>query len=473
LVDEAAAALANQIGSVPTEIDDLERQATSLEIEQAALKREKDEASRERLDAVRKELAEVREQSKALRARWQQERGAIGRIAELKTHLEALRFEAEEQTRKGNLQRAAELQYGEIPKAEAELRKLTESASPDAKAPHRMLKEEVDEEDIAAVVSKWTGIPVAKMLEGEMQKLVTMEDRLRQRVIGQDAALTVVANAIRRSRAGLSDPKRPIGSFIFLGPTGVGKTETARALAEFLFDDESAMVRIDMSEYMEKHAVARLIGAPPGYVGYDEGGQLTEAVRRRPYAVILFDEIEKAHADVFNVLLQVLDDGRLTDSKGRTVDFKNTVLIMTSNLGATQLTTAWANGEEGFAEATERVLAILREHFRPEFLNRIDDVVVFHPLGEEQLTRIIDLRLAELTTMLADRKITLTLTPAARRFIFKSGYDRAYGARPLKRAIQRLVQDPLAVKILDGSVRHGDHVTVDASKSALTFNVGP
>jgi ATP-dependent Clp protease ATP-binding subunit ClpB len=473
LVDEAAAALAIQIGSVPTEIDDLERRATSLEIEQAALKREKDEASRERMEIVQKELAEVREKSKALRARWQQERGAIGRVAELKTHLEALRFEAEEQTRKGNLQRAAELQYGEIPQSEAELRKLTESTSPDAKAPNRMLKEEVDEEDIAAVVSKWTGIPVAKMLEGEMQKLVTMEDRLRQRVIGQDAALTVVANAIRRSRAGLSDPKRPIGSFIFLGPTGVGKTETARALAEFLFDDESAMVRIDMSEYMEKHALARLIGAPPGYVGYDEGGQLTEAVRRRPYAVVLFDEIEKAHADVFNVLLQVLDDGRLTDSKGRTVDFKNTVLIMTSNLGATQLTTAWAEGEEGFAEATERVLAILREHFRPEFLNRIDDVVVFHPLGEEQLTRIIDLRLAELTTMLADRKITLSLTPAARKFIFKSGYDRAYGARPLKRAIQRLVQDPLAIKILDGSVRPTNHVTVDATKSALTFATTP
>jgi len=473
LVDEAAAALAIQIGSVPVEIDDLERHATSLEIEQAALKREKDETSRQRMEIVQKELAEVREQAKALRARWQTERGAIGRVAELKTHLEALRFEAEEQTRKGNLQRAAELQYGEIPNAEAELRKLTETASPDAKAPNRMLKEEVDEEDIAAVVSKWTGIPVAKMLEGEMQKLVTMEDRLRQRVVGQDAALTVVANAIRRSRAGLSDPKRPIGSFIFLGPTGVGKTETARALAEFLFDDEAAMVRIDMSEYMEKHAVARLIGAPPGYVGYDEGGQLTEAVRRRPYAVVLFDEIEKAHTDVFNVLLQVLDDGRLTDSKGRTVDFKNTVLIMTSNLGATQLTTAWAEGEEGFAEATTRVMAALREHFRPEFLNRIDDVVVFHPLGEEQLTHIIDLRLAELTAMLADRKITITLTPAARKFIFKSGYDRAYGARPLKRAIQRLVQDPLAIKILDGTVHHGDNVTVDATKSALTFAVTP
>jgi ATP-dependent Clp protease ATP-binding subunit ClpB len=471
LVDEAAAALANQIGSVPTEIDDLERQATNLEIEQAALKREKDEASRERLEAVQKELAEVREKAQSLRARWQTERGAIGKIAELKTHLEALRFEAEEQTRKGNLQRAAELQYGEIPKAEAELRKLTESADVDGKARHRMLKEEVDEEDIAKVVSRWTGIPVAKMLEGEMQKLITMEDRLRQRVVGQDAALTAVANAIRRSRAGLSDPKKPIGSFIFLGPTGVGKTETARALAEFLFDDEAAMIRIDMSEYMEKHAVARLIGAPPGYVGYDEGGQLTEAVRRRPYAVILFDEIEKAHSDVFNVLLQVLDDGRLTDSKGRTVDFKNTVLIMTSNLGAQQLSTAWAEGEEGFAEASERVMGVLREHFRPEFLNRIDDVVVFHPLGEEQLTHIIDLRLADLQKLLTDRKITLELTPAARKAIFKAGYDRAYGARPLKRAIQRLVQDPLATRILDGTVRHGDHVVVDATKQGLTFNV--
>ncbi len=471
LVDEAAAALANQIGSVPTEIDDLERQATNLEIEQAALKREKDPASKERLEAVQKELAEVREKAKSLRARWQQERGAIGKIAELKTRLEQLRFEAEENTRKGNLQRAAELQYGEIPKAEAELRKLTELADSDGKAPNRMLKEEVDEEDIAAVVSRWTGIPVSKMLEGEMQKLVQMEDRLRQRVVGQDKALTVVANAIRRSRAGLSDPKKPIGSFIFLGPTGVGKTETARALAEFLFDDEQAMVRIDMSEYMEKHAVARLIGAPPGYVGYDEGGQLTEAVRRRPYSVVLFDEIEKAHSDVFNVLLQVLDDGRLTDSKGRTVDFKNTVLIMTSNLGASQLATAWTDSEDGFEEASERVMGVLREHFRPEFLNRIDDVVVFHPLGEKQLEHIIDLRLADLEKLLADRKITIELTSAARKAIFKAGYDRAYGARPLKRAIQRLVQDPLATKILDGTVRHGDHVVVDAGKQGLTFNV--
>jgi ATP-dependent Clp protease ATP-binding subunit ClpB len=484
LVDEAAAALAIQIGSVPVEIDDLERRATSLEIERAALKREKDAGSKERLEVVERELAEVKESAAGLRARWQKERGAIGKIAELKEQLESLRFQMQEETRKGNLQRAAELQYGEIPKREAELRELTaeqdaavsadeaEAATGVPSRRSRMLKEEVDEEDIAAVVSKCTGIPVSKMLEGEMQKLVQMEDRLRERVVGQDEALSVVANAIRRSRAGLSDPKRPIGSFIFLGPTGVGKTETAKALAEFLFDDEAAMVRIDMSEYMEKHAVARLIGAPPGYVGYDEGGQLTEAVRRRPYAVILFDEIEKAHPDVFNVLLQVLDDGRLTDSKGRTVDFKNTVLIMTSNVGAGQLSTAWAQGEEGFEEAKVRVMDELRKHFKPEFLNRVDDIVIFHPLGDEQLTHIVDLRLKDLQNLLADRKITLELTEGARKAIFKAGYDRAYGARPLKRSIQRMVQDKLAVKILDGSVLHGDHVLVTAGKSgALEFKV--
>ncbi len=514
LVDEAAAALAIQIGSVPVEIDDLERQATSLEIERAALGRETDANSRERLEVVERELAEVKEKVAGLRARWQQERGAIGRIAELKESLEGLRFQQMEETRKGNLQRAAELQYGEIPKAEAELRELTavqeaavaedaaldgardtqvsesrpgapalgageagSSASPQndrsgEKRPRRMLKEEVDEEDIAAIVSKWTGIPVSKMLEGEMQKLVRMEDRLRERVVGQDEALSAVANAIRRSRAGLSDPKRPIGSFIFLGPTGVGKTETARALAEFLFDDEAAMVRIDMSEYMEKHAVARLIGAPPGYVGYDEGGQLTEAVRRRPYSVVLFDEIEKAHPDVFNVLLQVLDDGRLTDSKGRTVDFKNTVLIMTSNVGASALMTAWAEGEEGFEDAKVRVMESLRQQFRPEFLNRVDDIVVFHPLAEAQLTHIVDLRLKDLQALLADRKITLELTEPARHAIFKAGYDRAYGARPLKRAIQRMVQDKLAVRILDGSVLHGDHVVIDAAADGgLRFTV--
>ncbi len=483
LVDEAAAALAIQIGSVPVEIDDLERRATSLEIERAALKREKDAGSKERLEVVERELAEVKENSAALRARWQKERGAIGKIAELKEQLDSLRFQMGEETRKGNLQRAAELQYGEIPKLEAELRTLTaeqdaavredeaEAKAGVAKRPSRMLKEEVDEEDIAAVVSKWTGIPVSKMLEGEMQKLVQMEDRLRDRVVGQDEALSAVANAIRRSRAGLSDPKRPIGSFIFLGPTGVGKTETARALAEFLFDDEAAMVRIDMSEYMEKHAVARLIGAPPGYVGYDEGGQLTEAVRRRPYSVVLFDEIEKAHPDVFNVLLQVLDDGRLTDSKGRTVSFKNTVLIMTSNVGAGQLATAWAQGEDGFEEAKGRVMDELRKHFKPEFLNRVDDIVIFHPLADEQLAHIVDLRLKDLQALLADRKITLELTEGARKAIFKAGYDRAYGARPLKRAIQRLVQDKLAVKILDGTVLHGDHVVVTSGKNGLEFVV--
>jgi len=471
LVDEAAAALAIQIGSVPVEIDDLERRGTSLEIERAALKRETDAGSKERLEIVERELAEVKEKAAGLRARWQTERGAIGRIAELKEKLESLRFQAGEETRKGNLQRAAELQYGEIPKMEAELKTLTEAQDQVAGNSSQLLKEEVDEEDIAAIVSKWTGIPVSKMLEGEMQKLVQMEDRLRERVVGQDEALSAVANAIRRSRAGLSDPKRPIGSFIFLGPTGVGKTETARALAEFLFDDEAAMVRIDMSEYMEKHAVARLIGAPPGYVGYDEGGQLTEAVRRRPYAVVLFDEIEKAHPDVFNVLLQVLDDGRLTDSKGRTVDFKNTVLIMTSNVGAAQLSTAWAEGEEGFEEAKGRVMEALRQQFRPEFLNRVDDIVVFRPLGDEQLTHIVDLRLRDLQTLLADRKITLELTDKARHAIFTAGYDRAYGARPLKRAIQRMVQDKLAVKILDGTVLHGDHVLVDAGKDGLTFTV--
>jgi ATP-dependent Clp protease ATP-binding subunit ClpB len=493
LIDEAAAALAIQIGSVPVEIDDLERRATSLEIERAALQREKDANSQERLVEVERELADVQESAAALRARWQKERGAIGEIASLKARLEELRFEAEDATRKGNLQRAAELQYGEIPKAESELRELTqeqdgliaaEKAAGAAdetqipfgndkqkSAPSRMLKEEVDEEDVAAIVSKWTGIPISKMLEGEVQKLTQMEDRLRKRVVGQDEALVAVANAIRRSRAGLSDPKRPIGSFIFLGPTGVGKTETARALAEFLFDDEQAMVRIDMSEYMEKHAVARLIGAPPGYVGYDEGGQLTEAIRRRPYAVVLFDEIEKAHPDVFNVLLQVLDDGRLTDSKGRTVDFKNAVLIMTSNTGASQLATTWAEGEQGFEEAKVRVMEELRKQFRPEFLNRVDDIVVFHPLAKDQLTHIVDLRLAELQKMLGDRRITLTLSDAAREAVFKAGYDKAYGARPLKRAIQRLVQDPLAMRILDGRVLHGDHVVIDAGKAGLEFVV--
>jgi ATP-dependent Clp protease ATP-binding subunit ClpB len=472
LVDEAAASLAIQIGSVPEEIDTLERNITSLEIERAALKRETDANSRERREAVERELAALKEKATGLRARWQKEREAITRLSEVKAQVERLKFEADEQTRLGKLDRAAQIRYGELPKLEAELREL--NSIQDAMAGgNRMLKEEVDEEDIAAIVSKWTGIPVSKMLEGEVQKLVRMESRLRERVVGQDDALTTVANAIRRSRAGLSDPKRPIGSFLFLGPTGVGKTETARALAEFLFDDEQSMVRIDMSEYMEKHAVARLIGAPPGYVGFDEGGQLTEAVRRRPYAVILFDEIEKAHPDVFNVLLQVLDDGRLTDAKGRTVDFKNTVLIMTSNLGAHLLQGESLDSEAAFDVAREQVMDVLKAHFRPEFLNRVDDIVIYRPLGEEQLTHIIDLRLSDLKKLLADRKITLELTEGAKHQLMLTGYDRAYGARPLKRALQKLIQDPLAIKILDGEVLHGDTVLIDADPlhARLEFKV--
>jgi ATP-dependent Clp protease ATP-binding subunit ClpB len=472
LVDEAAASLAIQIGSVPMEIDQLERRIMSLEIERTALKRETDRNSKERLEAVVRELASLKEEATGLRARWQTEREAITRLTEVKKKIEALRFEMEEQTRRGNLERSAAIQYGELPQLEAELKRLT-AQQDGAAGGHRLLKEEVDEEDIAKIVSKWTGIPVDKMLEGEVRKLVEMEGRLRERVVGQEEALQTVANAIRRSRAGLSDPKRPIGSFLFLGPTGVGKTETARALAEFLFDDEQNMIRIDMSEYMEKHAVARLIGAPPGYVGYDEGGQLTEAVRRRPYSVILFDEIEKAHPDVFNILLQVLDDGRLTDSKGRTVDFKNTVLIMTSNLGAHLLQSENLESEAAFDAAREQVMQLLRQHFRPEFLNRVDDVVIFGPLGEEQLEHIVDLRLGDVRKLLEPRKITLELTDAARHQLLLTGYDRQYGARPLKRAIQRLIQDPLAIKILDGEVLHGDHIRIDADplKNRLLFEV--
>jgi ATP-dependent Clp protease ATP-binding subunit ClpB len=473
LVDEAAASLAIQIGSVPVEIDQLERQMISLEIERTALKRETDKNSKERLEQVVRELAALKEKATGLRARWQTERAAITRLTDVKKKIEALRFEMEEQTRRGNLERSAAIQYGELPQLEAELKLLNAKQDGAVSGNGRLLKEEVDEEDIAKIVSKWTGIPVDKMLEGEVRKLVEMEGRLRDRVVGQDEALETVANAIRRSRAGLSDPKRPIGSFLFLGPTGVGKTETARALAEFLFDDEHALVRIDMSEYMEKHAVARLIGAPPGYVGYDEGGQLTEAVRRRPYSVILFDEIEKAHPDVFNILLQVLDDGRLTDSKGRTVDFKNTVLIMTSNLGAHLLQSENLESESAFDAAREQVMQLLRQSFRPEFLNRVDDVVVFRPLGESQLEHIVDLRLADLRKLLEPRKITLELTSGARHQLLFTGYDRQYGARPLKRAIQRLIQDPLAIKILDGEVLHGDHIRIDADplKNRLLFEV--
>jgi ATP-dependent Clp protease ATP-binding subunit ClpB len=464
LIDEAAASLRIQIDSLPTDIDQLERKATQLEIEKQALKKEDDTNSRERLALIDKELAEIRERSNTLKANWKKEKDLIARIRALKEQIEKLKTEEQAEERKGNLQRVAEIRYGSIRQSEDELAKLSKQMQ--SSGGIRMLKEEVDEEDVARIVSKWTGIPVSKMLEGEVKKLVTMEERLRQRVVGQDAALERVANAIRRSRAGLSDPKRPIGSFIFLGPTGVGKTELARALAEFLFDDEHAMLRIDMSEYMEKHSVARLIGAPPGYVGYEEGGQLTEQVRRRPYAVVLFDEIEKAHPDVFNVLLQMMDDGRLTDGKGRVVDFKNTIIIMTSNIGSSYLQSDHVRTPEEFERASEQVLNLLHTHFKPEFLNRVDDIIVFGPLGKEQLVKIIELRLEDVRRLLADRKISLELTDAAKELLFTQGYDPNFGARPLKRALQKLVQDPLALKILDGEVLHGDHVIVDADKKA-------
>jgi ATP-dependent Clp protease ATP-binding subunit ClpB len=471
LIDEAASSLRIQIDSMPTEIDQLERRATQLEIEKQALKKEDDANSKERLAHVEKELAGIREKSNALKAKWKQEKDLIAKARALKERLEQLRVEEAAEERKGNLERVAQIRYGLIRNTEEELNRVT--AQIDSKSGHRMLKEEVDEEDVARIVSKWTGIPVSKMLEGEVKKLINMEERLRLRVIGQDEALEHVANAIRRSRAGLSDPKRPIGSFIFLGPTGVGKTELARALAEFLFDDERAMVRIDMSEYMEKHAVSRLIGAPPGYVGYDEGGQLTEQVRRHPYAVVLFDEIEKAHPDVFNILLQIMDDGRLTDGKGRKVDFKNTVIIMTSNLGSSYLQSENIRSADAFERASKQVMETLHGHFKPEFLNRVDDIIIFHPLGKEQLVKIVDLRLEDLRRLLADRKISLELTDAAKELLFTEGYDPNFGARPLKRAIQKLVQDPLALKILDGEVLHGDHVVVDADKKAgkMTFKV--
>ncbi|MGA3105785.1 MAG: ATP-dependent chaperone ClpB [Terriglobales bacterium] len=474
LIDEAASSLRIQIDSMPTEIDQLERRATQLAIEKQALKNEDDANSKERLALVEKELAGIREKSNALKARWKQEKDVIAQARSLKEKLEQLRVEEAAEERNGNLERVAQIRYGLIRQTEEELKKITDKLAGDGPgSAKRMLKEEVDEEDVAGIVSKWTGIPVSKMLEGEVKKLINMEDRLRHRVIGQDDALERVANAIRRSRAGLSDPKRPIGSFIFLGPTGVGKTELARALAEFLFDDERAMIRIDMSEYMEKHAVSRLIGAPPGYVGYEEGGQLTEQVRRHPYAVVLFDEIEKAHPDVFNILLQIMDDGRLTDGKGRKVDFKNTVIIMTSNLGSAYLQSENVRSEAAFEEASKQVLGALHGHFKPEFLNRVDDIVIFRPLGKEQLVKIVDLRLEDLRRLLADRKISLELTEAAKELLFAEGYDPNFGARPLKRAIQKLVQDSLAMKILDGEVLHGDHVIVDADKKTgkMTFLV--
>ena len=454
LVDEAASRLRIEIDSMPQEIDEIERRRMQLEIERQALKKEKDAASRERLAALERELADLSERSTAMKAQWQKEKETLGGVGRIKQQIEQARLEAEQAQRSGDLAKAAEVTYGRIPDLERQMREVEKSlATTDGKP--RYLKEEVTAEDIAEIVARWTGIPVTRMMESEKQRLTTLEDELARRVIGQREAVAAVANAVRRSRAGLQDPNRPIGSFIFLGPTGVGKTETARALAEFLFDDEHAMVRIDMSEYMEKHAVARLIGAPPGYVGYEEGGQLTEAVRRRPYSVILFDEIEKAHVDVFNVLLQILDDGRLTDSQGRTVDFRNTVIIMTSNIGS-HFILEHSGGDREMVEA--QVMTSLRQHFRPEFLNRVDDIIIFRPLGREEIEHIVGLQLGHLDKLLADRKLKLELTPDARRLIAEEGYDPAFGARPLKRAVQRLLQNPLALAILEGKFSDGDTI---------------
>jgi ATP-dependent Clp protease ATP-binding subunit ClpB len=457
LVDEAAASLRMQIDSLPEEIDEIERRIMQLEIERQALLKEKDSHSKERRQQIEKELAKLREDSSGRKARWQAEKDAIGKIRKLKEQIEQLHAEEQRYERAGELAKVAEIRYGRIAAAERDLKQAEERfAKVQKDAP--MLKEEVDEEDIAKLVSKWTGIPTGRLLEGEAQKLVKMEARLRDRVVGQDDALARVSNAVRRSRAGLSDPKRPIGSFIFLGPTGVGKTELARALAEFLFDDEKLMIRIDMSEYMEKHSVSRLIGAPPGYVGYEEGGQLTEQVRRHPYSVILFDEIEKAHPDVFNVLLQILEDGRLTDGKGRTVDFRNTVLVMTSNVGSTAI---FELSDKDPERARKEALEALRATFRPEFINRIDEIVIFNPLGKAQLEGIVTLLLKSVEKLLAERQITLELTPAAKALLVTEGYDPAFGARPLRRTIQRMIQDPLAMQILEGKVLPGEHIRVD------------
>jgi ATP-dependent Clp protease ATP-binding subunit ClpB len=469
LIDEAAARLRIAIDSLPQEIDEVERKITQLEIERQALAKEKDKASKERREKIEHELAELRERSNAMKAQWTAEKDAIQKIQAKKAELEQLRTEAEQTTRRGDLQKAAEISYGRVPTTEKEITQL-EKRLAEIQKKGKYLKEEVDAEDIAEIVSKWTGIPVTKMLESEKERLLKLEDELGQRVIGQKEPLAAVANAVRRARAGLQDPHRPTGSFIFLGPTGVGKTETAKALAEFLFDDERALVRIDMSEYMEKHAVARLIGAPPGYVGYEEGGQLTEAIRRRPYSVILFDEIEKAHPDVFNILLQILDDGRLTDSQGRTVDFRNTVLIMTSNIGSQYLIEAGTE-QVTWEQAETKVMELLRQAFKPEFLNRVDDIIIFRSLTHEDIAQIVDIQIKRVEKLLADRKLTLEVTPAAKTLLVAEGYDPVYGARPLKRAIQRLLQNPLAVSVLEGEFAEGDRIRVDRAKdgNSLTF----
>lgn len=461
LVDEAASRLRMEIDSLPSDLDELERRIMVLSIEREALRKEADAGAGERLSRIEEEITGLEGKRDELKERWQAEKAALGRQAALKEEIEAARAKIEEAQRNGDLTTAAEWRYGRLPSLEDELARMTPQNGP------RMLKEEIDQDDIAQVVSKWTNIPVARLMEGERQKLVHMEERLGQRVVGQKAAVEAVSRAVRRARAGIGDPNRPIGSFIFLGPTGVGKTELAKALAEFLFDDETAMVRLDMSEYMEKHAVSRLIGAPPGYVGYEEGGYLTEAVRRKPYSVLLFDEVEKAHPDVFNALLQILDDGRLTDGQGRTVDFKNTVIIMTSNIGSQYLL-------EGSDSETSRelVLGALKNHFRPEFLNRVDDIVVFEPLSAQNLEQIVELQVRQLTSRLAERKLTLELTAEAKNLLAREGWDPVYGARPLKRAIQRLIMDPLALGLLDGSFKEGEHLSVGLGPTGLAFTAG-
>jgi len=465
LIDEATSRLRIEIDSMPAEIDDIQRKMTQLEIEREALKKERDRASKERLEKIEKELTELHAQKKDMAGHWQKEKQAISKIREIKERLETTKTEAQVAERQGDLSRAAELKYGRLIELE---KKLTEENKrlEELQKDRKMLKEEVDSEDIAEVVAKWTNIPVSRLMEGEKEKLIKMEERLEQRVIGQKPGILAVANAVRRARSGLQDPNRPIGSFIFLGPTGVGKTELARALAQFLFDDEQYMIRVDMSEYQERHSVARLIGAPPGYVGYEEGGYLTEAVRRHPYSVVLFDEIEKAHPDVFNALLQILDDGRMTDGKGRTVDFKNTVLIMTSNVGS-----QWIQENQGKenSQMKKQVMDALRQTFRPEFLNRIDEIIIFNALGVEEIKKIVDIQMAILSKRLQDAKITIELSPKAREFLANTGFDPVYGARPLKRTIQQMIQDPLAMKILEGSVKEGDKVKVDIRDGKVVF----
>jgi ATP-dependent Clp protease ATP-binding subunit ClpB len=467
LMDEAAARLRTEIDSLPAELDEVSRKVLQLEIEREALRKEKDPVSQSRLESLEKELAERQRDLQALKTRWDSEKASVGRLRKTREAIEEVKLAIEKAERAYDLNRVAELRYGELPRLERELA-LEQQQLGKKQGKSRLLKEEVDEDDIAAIVSRWTGIPVSRLMEGETEKLLKLEDLLHQRVVGQDEAVRAVADAVLRARSGIKDPNKPIGSFLFLGPTGVGKTELARALAATLFDDEANMIRIDMSEYMEKHTVARLIGAPPGYVGYEEGGQLTEAVRRRPFSVILFDEVEKAHHDVFNVLLQVLDDGRLTDSQGRTVDFKNTVLIMTSNIGSPQILEAQQKGSS-YEDVRSVVIAELRRHFRPEFLNRVDETVVFHPLETDQLTKIVEIQLERLRARLAERRISLVVSPPALRHLGERGYDPVYGARPLKRLIQQELETPIARQLVKGELRDGDTAMVDVKKDGLVI----